>query len=246
MPPSLLAVSPLLFSLTYALTVPTLRARQEAGPAPSTCAPLTDNVTSVITHHPCTNDVFESKTPGYYSSYLDANELFEYDNQASNSEGSDSLGNFPIDSSYIISQNWILTCNVDNICNKIPAANESSSTVSGQWITDYTNPNCLMGFYFPNATSHSTYTQGAQIPTRDDCVHRIMGALLVEMAAGIASASTNTTSEDPIPNRGSVNIAADGFPDFLYGADSSDDPYANGAPVLPGWPMWFVQGWPDS
>ena len=238
-------LSPQLLSLTCALTVPPLRARQESS-GPADCSPLTATNPSSFIPHSCTNDVLESNTPSYYSTYIDANYLFDYDSSTSSGASSDVTGNYPLDDTYIIPQSWILTCNVDNICNDIPAANESISVPTGEWITDYTNPNCLMGFRFPNSTSYSTYAETAQYPTREDCIHRIMGPMLVELAAKISTASANTTLEEQIPNRASVNLAENGFPDFLYGDEDSSGPSADGTPVAPEWPMWFVQGWPSS
>ena len=73
-----------------------------------------------------------------------------------------------------------------------------------------------------------------------------MGSMLVDLAANISTDLANPTPEQQIANRASVNVAEDGFPDFLYGQSDPSDPYENGTAVDPGWPMWFVQGWPSQ
>ena len=220
--------------------MPPLRTRRVSGGA-STCLPLSSTDPSLLTPHPCTNDVFKSKTPAYYSTYIDTNYLFDYDFSTSGGVSSGNSGNYSADSTYIIPQTWFLTCDVNNICSKIPDTNGSTSVPTGEWITDYTNPNCLMGFYFPKDATNTF-----QYPTRDNCIHQIMGSMLVDLAANISTDFANPPLNQQIANRASVNVAEDGFPDFLYGQSDTSDPYENGTAVVPGWPMWFVQGWPSQ
>ena len=239
----------LLLSSSFALSVPRIHVRQQAqNPTTgssanpyNTCGPYA-HADDALTPHQCTNDVRVADQPDYYSAYLDSNPYFSYDT----SNASSDLTGTVSDNTYIIPSDWILQCNVEDICSGFTSSSNLTNVTLGGWYTDLTSPNCLMAFYIPDATESFDNGTIQASPTRDVCIHQIMGPLINQLAANISSQSAQPTQENPLVNRASINVVEDGFPAFVYGVGDEEGVDNFGIPAIPGWSRWLVQGWPTQ
>ena len=99
-----------------------------------------------------------------------------------------------------------------------------------------------MGFYLPGPEEFPNGSN-VTIPSRDDCNKRIMGPLLVDLAANISSSQVGGILRQPLVNTATINVAAGGLPNFIdapTGPQGIDDV---GAPIDLGWTRWFVQAY---
>lgn len=247
---SQLASLSLLLSLTSALSIPSLSARDDNCPTgPEAAGPT-------LGPRLCPNPVAVSPIPNFYSTYLDTNPFYHYENAPPTTPpalpeipsviqpGEDSFGTLNPQS--VIPPDWYKDCRPETLCANL---DDPDARSNGMWMTDDSSPNCLLGYYLPSADELPA-SSGLKIqekPTKQDCIDKIVGPMIAQVSESIekarGAAGNGAAAPKDVVNRASVNVKPQEFPKYFEGVLAYGAGDANGGYIVPGWSRWIVEGY---